>query len=51
MSVNPIPAGFHSIAPNIIVKSVDAAVSFYKQAFGAEENPASIHARRKSGAL
>jgi hypothetical protein len=23
MSVNPIPAGFHTIAPNIIVKSVD----------------------------
>jgi PhnB protein len=37
MSVDPIPAGFHTIAPNIIVKSVDAAVSFYKQAFGAEE--------------
>jgi PhnB protein len=37
MSVNPIPAGFHTIAPNIIVKSVDAAVSFYKRAFGAEE--------------
>ena len=37
MSVNPIPAGFHSITPNIIVKSVDAAVSFYKQAFDAEE--------------
>jgi Glyoxalase At5g48480-like, N-terminal domain len=37
MSVNPIPAGFHTIAPNIIVKSVDEAVSFYKQAFGAEE--------------
>jgi PhnB protein len=37
MSVDPIPAGFHTIAPNIIVKSVDAAVSFYKLAFGAEE--------------
>jgi PhnB protein len=37
MSVNPIPAGFHTIAPNIIVKSVDEAVSFYKRAFGAEE--------------
>jgi len=37
MSINPIPAGFHTIAPNIIVKNVDAAVSFYKQAFGAEE--------------
>jgi PhnB protein len=37
MSVDPIPAGFHTIAPNIIVKSVDAAVSFYQRAFGAEE--------------
>jgi PhnB protein len=37
MSANPIPAGFHTIAPNIIVESVDAAVSFYKRAFGAEE--------------
>jgi PhnB protein len=37
MGVNPIPAGFHTIVPNIIVKSVDAAVSFYKCAFGAEE--------------
>ena len=27
----------HSITPNIIVKSVDEAVSFYKRAFGAEE--------------
>jgi hypothetical protein len=27
----------HTIAPNVIVKSVDAAVSFYKRAFGAEE--------------
>ena len=37
MSINPIPAGFHTIAPNIIVKSVDEPVSFYKRAFGAEE--------------
>jgi PhnB protein len=37
MSVNPIPSGFQTIAPNIIVQSVDAAVSFYKRAFGAEE--------------
>lgn len=37
MNVNPIPAGFHTIAPNIIVKSVDEAVSFYKRAFGADE--------------
>ena len=37
MSVNPVPAGFHTVAPNIIVENVDAAVSFYKQAFEAEE--------------
>jgi PhnB protein len=37
MSINPIPAGFHTVAPNIIVKSVDVAVSFYKRAFGAVE--------------
>jgi hypothetical protein len=37
MSVNPIPEGFHTIAPNIIVKNVDEAVSFNKRAFGAEE--------------
>jgi hypothetical protein len=32
MSVNPIPAGFHTIAPNIIVKNIDAALSFCNQA-------------------
>jgi len=37
VSVNPIPAGFHTLVPNIIVKNVDAAVSFYRRAFGAEE--------------
>lgn len=37
MSINPIPAGFHTLVPNIIVKNVDAAVSFYRRTFGAEE--------------
>ncbi len=37
MSVNPIPTGFHTNAPNIIVANVDAAVSFYRRALGAEE--------------
>lgn len=37
MSVNPVPSGFHTLAPNIIVKNVDAAVSFYRRAFDAEE--------------
>jgi len=37
MNVNPIPPGFHTLAANIIVKNVDAAVLFYRRAFGAEE--------------
>jgi PhnB protein len=37
MSIRPIPEGFHTITPNMIVKSVDEAVSFYTSAFGAEE--------------
>jgi PhnB protein len=37
MSVAPIPEGFHTITPNIIVKNVDKAIEFYKAAFGAEE--------------
>jgi PhnB protein len=37
MSAGPIPEGFHTITPNIIVKSVDTAVQYYKKAFGAEE--------------
>jgi PhnB protein len=37
MSVRPIPDGYHTITPNIIVQGVDSAVEFYKKAFGAEE--------------
>lgn len=37
MSVNPIPAGYHSITPYIIVHDAQAAIEFYKQAFGATE--------------
>ena len=37
MSIKPIPEGFHTIAPNMIVKNVDQAVEFYKRVFGAEE--------------
>lgn len=35
--VNPIPEGFHSITPHIIVKGVANAIEFYKKAFGAKE--------------
>ena len=35
--VKPIPEGFHSIIPHLIVKGGDAAIAFYKKAFGAQE--------------
>src|ERR1700733_7860811 len=37
MSPPPIPEGFHTITPNIIIDGVERAIEFYKQAFGAEE--------------
>ncbi len=33
--VNPIPEGFHSLTPYLIVKDAPRAIEFYKQAFGA----------------
>ena len=35
--VNPIPEGYHSVTPYIIVDSGARAIEFYKQAFGATE--------------
>lgn len=35
--VNPVPQGFHSLTPHLVVKGADEALSFYKKAFGAEE--------------
>ncbi len=37
MPVPPIPEGFHTVTPNLIVHGVEQAIEFYKQAFGAEE--------------
>ena len=37
MSARPIPDGYHTITPNIIVKDAEQAVDFYKRAFGAVE--------------
>ena len=34
--VSPIPAGFHTITPSIIVKDSKKAVEFYTKAFGAQ---------------
>jgi PhnB protein len=35
--VNPVPAGYHSIAPYLIVRGAAEAIEFYKKAFGAAE--------------
>jgi PhnB protein len=37
MNVRPIPDGFHTVVPNIIVYDAEKAIEFYKIAFGAEE--------------
>src|SRR5436305_14124366 len=36
-TVKPIPEGYHSITPYIIVKDAAAAIDFYTKAFGAKE--------------
>ncbi len=35
--VNPIPQGYHTITPNMVVKEAENALEFYKRAFGADE--------------
>jgi uncharacterized glyoxalase superfamily protein PhnB len=35
--VRPIPEGYHAITPDLIVKDVSKAISFYTTAFGARE--------------
>ena len=37
MSVKPIPEGYHSVTPYLIVRGGAAAIEFYKKAFGAVE--------------
>jgi PhnB protein len=37
MSVKPIPDGYHSVTPYLIVKGAADALEFYKKAFGAVE--------------
>jgi PhnB protein len=36
-NVKPIPEGYHSVTPYLIVKGAGAAIDFYKKAFGATE--------------
>jgi PhnB protein len=35
--VNPIPEGYHTVTPYLIVGDAAAALDFYKRAFGAQE--------------
>ncbi len=37
MAVKPIPDGYHSVTPYLIVNDGNRALDFYKQAFGAKE--------------
>ena len=36
-ATNPVPEGFHTMSPHLIVKGAAQAIDFYKKAFGAEE--------------
>lgn len=40
MSAKPIPPGYHTLTPHIIVRDAARAIEFYKQAFGAKERGA-----------
>ena len=37
MKVKPIPTGFHSVTPYLVVGGVAGVIDFMKEAFGAEE--------------
>src|SRR6266851_2720022 len=36
-NVKPIPDGYHTVTPYLIINGAAAAIDFYKQAFGATE--------------
>ncbi len=37
MAVSPIPPGYHTVTPYLVLKGAAAAIEFYKKAFGAAE--------------
>lgn len=56
MAVKPVPEGYHSVTPYLIVKGAARAIEFYKKAFGATElmrfpgpNDSVMHAEIKIG--
>lgn len=55
-TVNPIPAGFHTVTPYLIIRGAAAAMDFYTRAFGAREtlrlngpNNSIMHAEMRIG--
>ena len=48
--VSPIPHGYHTITPHIVVNDARKAVEFYKRAFGAEVRPFATDAGRQGHA-
>ena len=38
MSVRPIPEGYHSITPYLLINGAAEAIEFYRRAFGATES-------------
>ncbi len=56
MAVKPIPEGYHSVTPYLIIKGASRAIDFYKKSFGATElmrmpgpNDTIMHAEIKIG--
>lgn len=37
MTVKPIPEGYHSVTPYLMIKGASRAIDFYQRAFGAKE--------------
>jgi len=36
IGVRPVPAGFHTITPHLVIRGAEQAIEFYKKALGAE---------------
>jgi PhnB protein len=56
MAVKPVPEGYHSVTPYLIIKGAAQAIDYYKKAFGATElmrfpgpNNTVMHAEIKIG--
>ena len=45
--VAPIPAGFTTITPHLLVKDAEEAFAFYQKAFGAKELSRQTHPSEK----